>query len=165
MKLRPSLARAHADLDASAFSVLSEDEWRALCEVFGDAIECAIDHAAVRSGSDSDDVDALEHLRHVARASLAGRAIAADTCRLLHAVGILLATLAEPSSEGEASERRLSIVGGRVRQLAGLAREASRTPRAPSLVEVRPSASDATDRVRPARRTSTRRASSLSVAA
>lgn len=163
MKLRPSLSLSPDAFECPASSSQRE-EWRSLCQVLGEAVECAIDHAA-RSCSEPDDLHALDHLRSFARASFAGTSIAADKPSLLHAVGILLATLAEPRADEGAPAQHLSLVGRRVRQLAELPYKANAPQRVPSLLEARRAAKSASGPVRPQRRTSARRASSLSVAA
>ena len=138
------------------------DEWRSLCGVLSEAIEFAIDHACSLSCRHREDLNALEELRLFVRASFAGDPASIGMGELLHAVGVLLGTLAAPGERATAADPDLSLAVRRVRHLADLAPE--RRIAMNSLDECRDSPRPSTVPSRASRRKVARGSSSLSAA-
>lgn len=129
MKLRPSSSSSRRptqnDLacEECGSHANQRAEWLALCGVLSEAIEFAIDHACSLSCRDREDLTALEELRLFVRASFAGQPASIGMGELLHAVGVLLGTLAAPGEHGTAADPDLHLAVRRVRHLADLAQE------------------------------------------
>jgi hypothetical protein len=111
----PGCSRCCLTQDADA-------EWRSFCVVLADAVECAIDLAILHVADDPDDVAALEHLRAIALARLAGSPTEMRVSELLQAVAIFLDVLVDKRHES----RAVHCLATPLRRLRDVAKEAVR---------------------------------------
>lgn len=142
MKMPPASSHGyHADpYDADPEGACcAQAEWRAFQRVLVEAIECVIDHAVICSGTDVEDVIALEHLRTLTRAHFAGLVVPIQMQEFLHALAILLSGFQIEPRRNPAGSRRaagpLRVASERLRHVAHAAAAASKGPAAISAEE------------------------------